>query len=441
MNGKLNYKKKFIIYTAVIFTINITFFSLKNKHTISALQQSNFIKQSTIPSTRNSSVKEEKNKNFNITEKLSNFVTTLTYDENELKTTVEDIYNKRSSAFVTGDLLSLKQYFDTSQKYGVWALEHEAKRVKYLHDWSKERGMKFTNVQSTIRIKKIYPGTKLVKMALEESYKFDYIYPQDKDPVTNSFGVGIRHTLSLIKKDDKWMVYNDWYTDCFEDALQAYTGDIKGNIEPSTPSNSTTERIEHKSMVQNSSQTHKKAYYDRDKAAAYADKYCGAAWGSSNNFKYNKKYMDFNGAGGDCTNFASQVLGDKEAGGIPMDYTWRCEYSRWGNSQGTSAWVNADGLKNYLIYSGKGSVIKRGTFKELTAPLPDFPTGTVGKLQLADLVCYEKKGNIDHFGVVTSWDSHGYPLINSHTTDRYHVPWDLGWGDNKIRFFLIHING
>lgn len=336
-------------------------------------------------------------------------------------------------------MLSLNQYFDTSQKYGVWALEHEVKRVKYLHDWSKERGMNFTNVNSTIRIKKIYPGSKLVKITLEESYKFDYVYPQDEVPTTNSFGVGIRHTLSLTKKDDKWVIYNDWYTDCFEDALQAYTGDIKENLTPSNPSDTTLKRLEHMPAMQH--QTYKKPYYNREKASAYADKYCGAAWGSSNNFKYNKKYKDFNGIGGDCTNFASQVLGDKEGGELPMDYTWRCEYSRFGNSQGTLAWVNADGLKNYLVYSGKGSVIKRGTFKELIAPLPEIPNGTVGKLQLADLVCYEKKSNIDHFGVVTGWDSHGYPLINSHTTDRYHVPWDLGWGDNKIRFFLIHING
>lgn len=437
MNEKLTYKKRFIIYTAIILTINITFFSLQKKYITSATSN----KQSVTSAAESPYRKDGKNKISNSTGSLSKFILAFGYDENELKTTVEDMYNRRSSAFITGDLLSLKQYFDTSQKYGVWALEHEVKRVKYLHDWSSQRGMKFTNVQSTVRIKKIYPGTKLVKIALEESYKFDYTYPKDEAPVINSFGVGIRHTLSLIKKDDKWLIYNDWYTDCFEDALQAYTGDLKSNIEFSTPPNSPTINTKHIPPSQSSGQTYKKLYYDRNKAAAYADKYCGAAWGSGNNFKYNKKYMDFNGIGGDCTNFASQVLGDKEAGGIPMDYTWRCEYSRWGNSQGTSAWVNADGLKNYLVYSGKGSVIKRGTFKDLTAPLPDLPTGTVGKLQLADLVCYEKKGNIDHFGVVTGWDSHGYPLINSHTTDRYHVPWDLGWGDNKIRFFLIHING
>jgi hypothetical protein len=362
------------------------------------------------------------------------------YDENELKRSVANIYNKRSSAFVTGDLVSLKDIFDTSHKYGQWALEHEAKRVKYLHAWSKQRGMKFTNVQSTVRVKKIYPGDKVVKMALEESYKFDYIYPQDQPPVTNSFGVGIRHTLSLTKKNDIWVVYNDWYTDCFEDALQAYSGEIQGNLIPPESQGTYNLDSKHNPTTIINIQNYNKPYYNREKAIEYADKFCGAAWGSGNNFNYNKKYKDFNGIGGDCTNFASQVLGDKESGALPMDYTWRCEYSKYGNSQGTMAWVNADGLKNYLIYNGKGSIIKRGTFKELTTPQPDYPGGIVQKLQLADLVCYEKKGNIDHFAVITSRDSHGYPLVNSHTTDRYHVPWDLGWGDNKIRFFLIHIN-
>ena len=178
--------------------------------------------------------------------------------------------------------------------------------------------------------------------------------------------------------------------------------------------------------------TFKNKSYDRKKVVAYADKYCGAACGIGNDFKYNKNYSDFNGAGGDCTNFVSQVLGDEEGGGMSINATWL---------PGSRAWANADGLKNYLIGSGRGSIIKTGSFKELTTPLQNLPIGVVGKLKLGDLVAYEKgKGNIDHFAVITGFDSHGYPLVNSHTTDRYHVPWDLGWGNKNIRFFLIHIN-
>jgi len=345
-------------------------------------------------------------------------------DGNELKTEVERIFNKRSSALVTGDYYSLNDLFDTSQKYGKWALEHEVKRVKYLTSWASERDITFTNIQSTVRIKKIYPQGKVVKLALEETYKFDYIYNGDENNIVNSFGVGLRHTTSLIKKNEKWVVYNDWYTDCFEDALQNYTSET-----PQLPTFFNT-------TVSNSKNTELLAYtnksYDRNKVVAYADKYCGAACGLGNNFKYNKNYSDYNGAGGDCTNFVSQVLGDKEGGAMTINGTWL---------PGSRAWANADGLKNFLIGSGRGSIIKIGSFKVLTTPSENLPIGVVGKLQLGDLVAYEKGlGNIDHFAVVTGFDSRGYPLVNSHTTDRYHVPWDLGWGNKNIRFFLIHIN-
>lgn len=61
------------------------------------------------------------------------------------------------------------------------------------------------------------------------------------------------------------------------------------------------------------------------------------------------------------------------------------------------------------------------------------------KLDLGDVICYAKGRAIDHFAIVTGFDSHGYPLVNTNTIDRYHVPWDLGWGDKNINFYLIHV--
>lgn len=355
---------------------------------------------------------------------------TLSPEKDEIKSIIEKIYGIRSNAFVTNDASPLKDYYDTKQKYGKWSLEHEIKRVQYLNNWADQRGIEIINVESSIRIKKINSKGQIIRIPLEESYKFDYRYPSDSEQKINSFGIGIRHSLSLIKKNDQWLVYSDWYTDCFEDALANYNGTLPACLMFS------------QNTVSQNSYSNFKRYYDREKAVNYADKYCGAAWGSGNNYKYNSKYRDFNGIGGDCTNFVSQVLGDKEAGGLPFGGGWHCVYAKYGNSQGSAAWVNADGLKNYLIYSGKGSIIKKGTFKQLTEQTEKSPLGAIGKLKLGDLICYEKgAGNIDHFAVVTGFDSHGYPLVNSHTTDRYHVPWDLGWGDNRIRFLLIHING
>lgn len=350
------------------------------------------------------------------------------------------IYNDRNKAFMTGELVKLKEYFNTSERTGVWALEHEVKRVKYLRHWAEERGIQFTNIQSEIRVKRNSArGGKFV-MALEESYRFDYAY-SDEPSVINSFGVGIRHGVSMVKKNDKWVVFNDWYTDCFEDAIAGFTGDIPEN--PTTSSGfgnkgSIKSNIPRTAVISSRAAVKR---YNREKAVEYADKYCGSAWGSGNNYKYNKLYRDFTGIGGDCTNFVSQVLGDKkEGGGLHFGGGWHCEYNKYGGSQGSRAWVNADGLRDYLIYSGRGSLIKKGTFKELAYVNEYSPVPAVDRLQLGDVVAYQKKNDIDHFGVITGRDSKGYPLVNSHTTDRYHVPWDLGWGDKWIKFHLIHIN-
>lgn len=191
-------------------------------------------------------------------------------ERDEPKTEVEKIYNKRSSALVSRDYFSLDALLDTSQKYGKWALEHEIKRVKYLTCWLDERNITFTNIQSTVRIKKIYPQGKDVKLALEETYNFDYVYNGDESNVVNTFGVGIRHTTSLIIKNEKWAVYNDWYTDCFEDALQNYTSEI-----PQLPTTNFNTTVSDSKIIE--ALKYKNKSYDRKKVVAYADKYCGAA--------------------------------------------------------------------------------------------------------------------------------------------------------------------
>ncbi|ADK17026.1 MULTISPECIES: amidase domain-containing protein [Clostridium] len=339
-------------------------------------------------------------------------------NKEEISAEIQKIYNFRCDALKTGDYSTLNNYYDTSRPSGKYALEHEVKRAKYLKDWCSKRNIEFKDIKSTINLRKAIPHGSTVRLVIAESYKFDYKYKNDEASPLNSFGVGIRHTASVVKKDGKWLVLSDWYTDCFEDSLQLYTAALNNNISSSR-------------KYSNNFSGKRRMVYDRKNAVAYADKYCGIAWGNSNNFKYNRKYDDYNGAGGDCTNFISQVLGDKEGGAMRTNGEWH---------PGTRAWSNADGLKNYLLRSGRGSVIKIGTFDQLTANISNTSNGVFSKLKIGDLIAYEKgRGNIDHFAIVTGFDSHNYPLVNSHTTDRYHVPWDLGWGNKNIRFFLIHM--
>lgn len=356
----------------------------------------------------------------------------LKLNKDEVKNIIEEIYIKRSLALATGDMKELPLYFDTSHKYGTWALEHEVQRVKYLNTWAYTRNIDFTDIKSNIIINKVSENGGRIKVSLKELCKFTYVYKEDENPVSNSFSVGLNHSVTLIKKRDKWLIFNDWYTDCFEDALKKYSGKIEelnydGKEIISLPNNPKV--IEYSSFNK----------YNRRKAVEYADKYCGVSLNEDEICKYNKKYRNYTGIGGDCTNFASQVLGDKEAGALKFDGTWKCSYHKFSPAEGSKAWVNADAFKNYLIYSGKGRVVSRGKFKDLALTSNKYTYIPLEKLEPGDLICYAKGSNVDHFAIVTAWDSHGYPLVNSHTTDRYHVPWDLGWGDKDIIFYLIKI--
>lgn len=361
----------------------------------------------------------------------------VTPDKTEITKILEDIYKERCSMFITRDITNLPNYYDYSQKLGKWSLEHEVKRFSYFNDWSIQRGMNFMKVESTPKVRNITTTKRGLLLLVDEYYKFEYTYKNDITPTTNIFGVGLTHCMQLIKKDAKWVIYSDWYLDCFEDALKSYSGEIKdfkfnankdiiyqlGNC-PKTPS-------EAKVIA--------KGHYDKINAVKYADKYCGIPWASGNSTKYNKKYKNYTGDGGNCTNYVSQSIGDTEGGGLAFDSTWNCTYQKYDGADGSSAWVNADAFKNYLIYSGRGKVLRKGTFKELVSPLPGYPCGAFEKLDLGDLICYAKGTDIDHFAIVTGFDSHGYPLVNTHTIDRYHVPFDLGWGDSNIKFYLIHL--
>jgi len=357
--------------------------------------------------------------------------------QNEITMLLENIYKDRCSMFITRDLTNLPSYYDLSQRLGKWSLEHEVKRFKYFNDWSSQRGMNFIKVESTPKVRKITATKRGLRLLVDEYYKFEYTYKNDITTTTNIFGVGLIHSMELIKKEEKWIIYSDWYLDCFEDALKAYLGELK-DMKLDT-NKKTIYTLGNCPNIPSEVKAIPKGHYNKINAVKYADKYCGIPWANGSLTKYNKKYTNYTGNGGNCTNYVSQSIGDSEGGGLRFDSIWQCTYKKYGGADGSSAWVNADAFKNYLIYSGRGKILGKGTFKELIAPLPGYPCGAVQKLDIGDLICYAKGRDIDHFAIVTGFDNHGYPLVNTHTIDRYHVPWDLGWGDKNINFYLIHL--
>lgn len=331
------------------------------------------------------------------------------YTKDEVAKAIEQIYEHRNKALLNGDLEFIESIYERDTLYGTWAYEHEVKKSKYIKNWSEKQGIKFLEINPNVIIKKISgKGFKFSAYLLcSTEYKYSY---ENQTDIINSFRIGTSHILQLINKNDNWKIIKEWYKDPFADSLNINNlkaDDIKQFI------------------LDNSIRDLGSINKRRLDSVEYAEKYCGAASEEKYGFKYNNKYRDFNSLGGDCANFASQIL--FEGGKFKKNTAWNYE-----KGTGSRAWLNADGFKSYMLYSGRASVIAYGNYEKVIK--------ASYKLLPGDFIAYEKKGDITHISVVTGADSKGYSLVTCHNTDRNKVPWDLGWSDKNIKFWLVRVH-
>lgn len=327
----------------------------------------------------------------------------------DLTDTIYQIFRNRNNAIINGDLKLIQSLYDTSTKYGTWAHQHELTKVKYIHNWEQKQGVKFTDILPTVKVRSIKPKGEKYSINLMCSTEYKYVY-ENEPAIVNSFRIGTYHVLDLLYKDEAWIITREWYKDPFEDSLNLERLNVDSI---------------HKYISGNEARDLSDIGERRKNAVEYADKYCGAAGEEKYGFKYNKKYRNYNSQGGDCANFASQIL--YEGGKFRKNHTWN-----YNGKGATRAWLNADGFKSYMLYSGRASLIAYGNYEKVYK--------ASYKLLPGDFVAYEKKGDIKHISVVTGADSKGYSLVSCHNTDRNRVPWDLGWSSSKIKFWLVRVH-
>lgn len=329
--------------------------------------------------------------------------------EEEVTDIVTHIFENRNKAIINEDVEFIQSIYDTDTKYGTWAFQYEQKKMKYINNWGEKQGVKFTSITPTLLFRSIKNNNGGYSVNLLCSTEYRYVY-EDTPSVENVSRIGTYHTLQLKNKDGIWVISKEWYKDPFGDSLnleKLKTDSIKPFILSQLPRDlsSIGER--------------------RINAVDYAMRFCGAASYGENGFKYNKKYRDYNPQGGDCANFASQIL--YEGGKFKRNSNWN--YDKNG---ATGSWVNAGTFMKYMTGSGRASLIAHGSYEKIYKA--SF------KLLPGDFIAYEKKGDINHISTVTACDSKGYALVTCHNSDRYNVPWDLGWSNTNIKFWLVHVN-
>lgn len=321
---------------------------------------------------------------------------------------INDVFTSRNNAMLEQDLEAVEKLYDKGTKFGLWAYEFEGKKMKYIKNWSEKQGIIFTDIRTNVVVRRAKGNENSISANFIASTEYDYTYMDEPDKV-NTFRIGTYHTLQMVKKDERWVIVKEWYKDPFGDSLRL------DNIKSEEARNHITGQKERVFIDLNQR---------RSDAVEYADKYCGAAASDEYGYKYNKKYKDYNPLGGDCANFASQIL--YEGGKFKKNRTWNYTH------EGSRAWVNAHGFKDYMVNSGRASVIAYGDYSRVLK--------ASYKLLPGDFVAYEKDGDINHISVVTGADSKGYSLVNCHNTDRYRVPWDLGFSNKNIKFWLVRVH-
>lgn len=393
---------------------------------------------------------------------------------------IQEALEQRTALLLAGDIEEIMDKYDLDSSTGTWAYENEVNRNAYLKKWALARNVRMVEAISTFEVDSVSKeGDGCYWIELAEHTRYAYEYPQSNPfeptwalgasigpwaaamfpgrfgvemyheppvghanygstpgmfsvpvsgeaPVRHEFGSRTVHVIEVINTDGGWKIRKDWYMDPLGNNVTE-PGQGSGVFVPFdaliTATGSEADagclgEVSHAASARTGGQ------FDREKALRYAVKHSGVR-ALPEGGKYNPKYKIYTFAGGDCANFASQVL---HAGGIPMGGGWN--YIK----EGTTAWVQSESLVWHLLSSGTGYRLFRGTFSEAGSGIQ--PESAAGQLEPGDIIAYEKKGQLYHVAVVAGKDPRGYVTIVSHTADRLYFPWDLGWDDSTVFWFI-----
>ena len=234
---------------------------------------------------------------------------------------------------------------------------------------------------------------------------------------------GVDHVVTLQRRGASWHVVADSYLDdqtpAYLEAAGASPAAVQRAVrrlerrtpQPTAVVTRATERVRATAGGRRYTDI---LYYNRDAAAASADRYA---------LSYNPTYVRF---GADCANFASQGA---RAGGMPVAAG---AYSSgwWYDKKSTSSpsddsyslsWINV--AKQMSFWNGSRS---------------DWVSGISG-LGKGDFVFYDWSGDgvWDHVAIVVGTNSAGQKVVDAHTTDYYRTFWKMGYSSTKYKYARV----
>lgn len=225
--SKINIKN--IMFNIVYYILTISLFAYFF-YCIGKVSPNNYVSQSNLLN------------NINLSTSVGNFDTSNISEDNidpyedKLNTFITSAFNIRNYGFLSGEVSNLYDYYGTSSANGQYSLGYEFRRISYLRDWSLERAIIFTSINSIVIINKITRNDNKIIVDLDEHYTFKYIH--NKQFAINKFTLTIPHILTLYTTDDNsknsFYIDKDYYSDIFNDNLENYIFTLSETILPYT---------------------------------------------------------------------------------------------------------------------------------------------------------------------------------------------------------------
>ena len=406
----------FLIY---LFILNNFVFNIPSKKIVSS---SFFISEDLLYKN----YLDDSNTTFNVGNFLGND-TLSNSDEESIKNFLNQTYFIRNKAFLNGNIENLQSFFDKDKTFSNYSLNYELKRIYYLRNFAKEKGITFKNISSSINIRDLKFKDNMYTLVLDEECKFDYFYDSNKSKV-NSFGVKLNHYIELESNSSSFIILKDYYKDFITNIPEVNISlDDKSIL---VSSNKSKSNLDFNINRKNTSNT-----FDRNSASKYANKYSGISFAS--NYRYNKNYYIYTGGEGNSVNFISQAISDKYEGGkLSQDNLWFYKLSNNKKIEVSSTWVKSSEFIAYLLKSNKATISYNGSINEMNTVMKSSNKN----INIGDIIAlYNVNGDISRLGIVTDFDNSNYPLINCNSIDTYKIPFDLGFNDNS-KITILSIN-
>lgn len=228
-NSKITLKN--IMFNIVYFILIISLFAYFF-YCIGKVPKSNYISKSDLLNNINISTSVGNFDNNDVTEN------SITQYEHDLNTFITAAFNTRNDGFLSGKVSKLYDYYNISSANSKYSLGYEFGRISYLRDWSLERSIIFTSINSLVIINNVIRNNNKIIVDLDEHYTFNYIH--NKQFAINKFTLTIPHILTLYttdndnNSDNSFYIDKDYYSDIFNDDLENYIFTLSETLLPYT---------------------------------------------------------------------------------------------------------------------------------------------------------------------------------------------------------------